>query len=132
MKVNMNELWPLARGRQMLKQLRRWLGWDSDSDPVDFGAVEPPPRFKASATKPAVAPSKPIPPRAATSQVPPQPKPTAKKQAPEKLDNPRLLEILDNPKLTLDRPNDDGFDPYNTGAFNRSASWEKISRHKKR
>ena len=64
--------------------------------------------------------------------MPPQPKPTAKKQAPEKLDNPRLLEILDNPKLTLDRPNDDGFDPYNTGAFNRSASWEKISRHKKR
>jgi hypothetical protein len=47
------------------------------------------------------------------------------------LDGARTLEILDNPKLTLDRSNEDGFDPYNTGAFNRSASWEKISRHKR-
>ncbi len=41
------------------------------------------------------------------------------------------MDVLDNPRLTLDRPNDDGFDPYNTGAFNRSQSWEKIGRHKR-
>jgi hypothetical protein len=42
------------------------------------------------------------------------------------------MDVLHNPRLTLDRPTDDGFDPYNTGAFNRSASWEKIGRQKKR
>jgi len=41
------------------------------------------------------------------------------------------MDLLDNPQLTLDRPTGDGFDPYNTGAFNRSASWEKIGRNKK-
>jgi hypothetical protein len=40
------------------------------------------------------------------------------------------MDVLDNPQLTLDRPTADGFDPYNTGAFNRSASWEKIGRNK--
>ena len=40
------------------------------------------------------------------------------------------MDVLDNPQLTLDRPTGDGFDPYNTGAFNRSASWEKIGRNK--
>jgi len=41
------------------------------------------------------------------------------------------MDVLDNPHLTLDRPKDDGFDPYNTGAFNRSTSWERIGRHKR-
>ena len=41
-------------------------------------------------------------------------------------------EVLDNPRLTLDKPADDGFDPYNTGAFNRSASWDRIGRQRKR
>jgi hypothetical protein len=123
-----------AYGQQMLKRLRRWLGWDSDSSPLDFSALELPlrPRGpKAAAPKPVVVAPKQAAPRA-TPQPQQPPKPAAKKPAPETLDSPRLLEILDNPKLTLDRPKDDGFDPYNTGAFNRSASWEKISRHKKR
>ena len=42
------------------------------------------------------------------------------------------LDVLDNPRLTLDKPADDGFDPYNTGAFNRSTSWERIGRQRKR
>ena len=42
------------------------------------------------------------------------------------------LDVLDNPRLSLDKPADDGFDPYNTGAFNRSASWERIGRQRKR
>jgi hypothetical protein len=118
----------------MLKRLRRWLGWDSDSSPFDFGALELPLRLrapKAAAPKPVVATPKQAPPRATPQPQQPS-KPAAKKPAAETLDSSRLLEILDNPKLTLDRPKDDGFDPYNTGAFNRSASWEKISRHKKR
>jgi hypothetical protein len=41
------------------------------------------------------------------------------------------MDVLDNPKLSLDRPANDGFDPYNTGAFNRSQSWEKIGRRKR-
>jgi hypothetical protein len=115
----------------MLKQLRRWLGWDSDASPFDFSAFEFPRRPKASPPRPVVAAAKPAPPRVAPQTAQP-PKPPVKKPAQEPLDSSRLLEILDNPKLTLDRPKDDGFDPYNTGAFNRSASWEKISRHKKR
>jgi hypothetical protein len=122
-----------AYGQQMLKRLRRWLGWDSDSSPFDFSALELPLRLrapKAAAPKPVVVAPKQAP--RATPQPQQPPKPAAKKPAAETQDRPRLLEILDNPKLTLDRPKDDGFDPYNTGAFNRSASWEKISRHKKR
>jgi hypothetical protein len=64
---------------------------------------------------------------------PPQP-PAATKRAPDskKPKKDRTpMDVLDNPRLTLDRPNDDGFDPYNTGAFNRSQSWEKIGRHKR-
>ena len=41
-------------------------------------------------------------------------------------------DVLDNPRLTLDKPAEDGFDPYNTGAFNRSTSWEQIGRQRKR
>jgi hypothetical protein len=114
----------------MLKRLRRWLGWDSDTGPFDFGGVDMPvrqrpqaPPAKSAAVK--VAPGKPSAARSASAQPPAKPK---------KPIDPReqaLLEILDNPKLTLDRPPDDGFDPYNTGAFNRSASWERISRHKR-
>jgi len=118
----------------MLKRLRRWLGWDSASGPFDFGDLQIPTRARPAAPK---APTISAPPSPAAKRVtPPQPaaKPASaakKAPAPEALDSPRLLEILDNPKLTLDRPGEDGFDPYNTGAFNRSASWEKISRHKR-
>jgi hypothetical protein len=27
-------------------------------------------------------------------------------------------------------PKDDGFDPYNTGTFNRSGSWERINKRR--
>jgi hypothetical protein len=68
-----------------------------------------------------------------------KPAPPVRQQTPKRSADPKgpkkdraPMDILDNPRLTLDRPNDDGFDPYNTGAFNRSQSWEKIGRHKKR
>jgi hypothetical protein len=101
----------------MLKLLKRWLGWDTDAglfDLADFGMrprtppppVKPPPVItqNRSAEKP------PAPPRRAKTP----------------------LDVLDNPRLSLDKPGDDGFDPYNTGAFNRSASWERIGRQRKR
>lgn len=101
-----------------LKRLKRWLGWDSDSGPLDFADVDDRPR--PLVTKPAVR----------TSQARPAaaPQPTERRAKPER--NP--LDVLDDPRLSLDKPADDGFDPYNTGAFNRSTSWEKIGRQRKR
>jgi hypothetical protein len=103
----------------LLKRLKRWLGWDSEAgllDFSDFGArprsIQPPPKppvvTQTRATEPAPAAQR----RAKTERAP--------------------LDVLDNPRLTLDKPADDGFDPYNTGAFNRSTSWERIGRQRKR
>jgi len=39
-------------------------------------------------------------------------------------------EILDNPDLSVDTQHDAGFDPYNTGTFNRSGSWERINKRR--
>ena len=99
----------------MLKHLKRWLGWESESDLLDLAALSsrpPPPAPKP----PVVAQARRV------EQAPPQRQPQSK--------DPR--DVLDNPRLTLDKPVDDGFDPYNTGAFNRSASWERIGRQRKR
>jgi hypothetical protein len=101
----------------MLKLLKRWLGWDTESgllDLADFGArprVTPPPK------PPAPTPNRATDPAAAQRR-------GKSERAP--------LDVLDNPRLTLDKPAGDGFDPYNTGAFNRSASWERIGRQRKR
>jgi hypothetical protein len=63
----------------------------------------------------------------------PRPAEPAKAQKADRGETKRdPLDVLDNPRLTLDKPADDGFDPYNTGAFNRSASWERIGRQRKR
>jgi hypothetical protein len=119
---------------EALRRLRLWLGWDSDADSFEFGEL-PPAGARAPASIPkstalpareaaapiAVAPARPAP---ITSTAP-------KRHAPNDVEESRVLEILDDPKLTLDRPPEDGFDPYNTGAFNRSASWEKISRNRR-
>jgi len=109
----------------MLKLLKRWLGWDADSALFDFSDLRsrqpptlhtpgqgatPPPAIKPQPVAPGTAP--------------------ARRREKSKERDPR--DVLDNPRLTLDKPVDDGFDPYNTGAFNRSTSWERIGRHKKR
>jgi hypothetical protein len=106
--------------RQMLwKRVKDWLGWDTESGLLSFadlasrsrGAVPPPPKAAAkNHARPAEA--TPAPQRPKTERAP--------------------LDVLDNPRLTLDKPADDGFDPYNTGAFNRSASWDRIGRQRKR
>lgn len=101
----------------MLKLLKRWLGWDTDAgllDLADFGLrprTPPPPKPPIVTHRPAEK----------TAAPPRRPKP---ERTP--------LDVLDNPRLSLDKPGDDGFDPYNTGAFNRSASWERIGRQRKR
>lgn len=111
----------------MLKQLRRWLGWDADSHPFEFGSVHLPTesRLRSPNGELNAAPAARVQSAPQSSSASSLGKPTAP------VPNARLLEILDDPKLTLDRPSEDGFDPYNTGAFNRSTSWEKISRKKR-
>jgi hypothetical protein len=104
----------------LLKRLKRWLGWDGGSSLLDFADLEP----KAAPRSPVVKPP-------TSTKPPPQ---TGKPKEPERRAKPKRdpLDVLDNPRLTLDKPADDGFDPYNTGAFNRSASWERIGRQRKR
>jgi hypothetical protein len=104
----------------LLKTLKRWLGWDSDSGLLDFADLNDRPRARPIVTKPVV-------------RTAPQSRPADATQPTERPAGERSpLDVLDNPRLSLDKPADDGFDPYNTGAFNRSTSWEKIGRQRKR
>lgn len=109
--------------RQILwKRLKSWLGWDADSGLLSVTDVGPRSRG---------APPSPAPKIAVKSHTrPTEPLPAAAQQRAKPERAP--LDVLDNPRLTLDKPTDDGFDPYNTGAFNRSTSWEKIGRQRKR
>ena len=43
---------------------------------------------------------------------------------------PSIVETLENPELDVETPPDTGFDPYNTGTFNRSGSWERINKRR--
>lgn len=43
---------------------------------------------------------------------------------------PPLVDTLDNPDLDVVPPPETGFDPYNTGTFNRSGSWERINKRR--
>ena len=102
----------------MLKRLKRWLGWDSDSGLLDFTDLESRPRAGSASPKPVT---------------PPAARPTDNAAPPRRVKTERSAQdVLGNPRLTLDKPTEDGFDPYNTGAFNRSTSWEKIGRQRKR
>jgi hypothetical protein len=112
----------------MLKLLKRWLGWEADSGPFDFGDLQIPFRNRS---KPAAG-TQPDKPRAPQTQSQPQPDAGQRTAPPKPTKKRSPMDVLDNPLLTLDKPGQDGFDPYNTGAFNRSASWEKIGRQKKR
>jgi hypothetical protein len=108
----------------MLKRIRQWLGWESDSTGLDL-------RTSPGPKKPKEPPSPP------KTQAPPSTRASEQSRAqPPRGDRPKKarepLDVLNNPKLKLDKPADDGFDPYNTGAFNRSASWDKIGRQRKR
>lgn len=104
----------------LLKRLKRWLGWDSDSEMLDFADLN-------SRSRGHQPPKPTVPPPAAR----PGEKTVAPAQRRAKRDR-TPADVLDNPRLTLDKPPDNGFDPYNTGAFNRSQSWERIGRQRKR
>jgi len=131
-----------AANATMLRLLKRWLGWDSNSGPFDFSDLRFSARRSSSTSQPQAQQRPPALPRGeahaqrseapARSSVSTQPaQPAAKPAAAKKPKKDRApIDVLDNPQLTLDRPTGDGFDPYNTGAFNRSASWEKIGRNK--
>lgn len=97
----------------MLKNLKRWLGLERKS------ALEPP----AGASAPRRAPPRPANAAKGTSRPKAPQKPGPKKPR-------RPVDVLDNPRLSLERP-DEGFDPYNTGAFNRGQSWERIGKKKR-
>ena len=103
----------------MLKRLKRWLGWDSDSGLLDFADLESRQRSGSPA---------PTPPAPTTTSRPVDNAPAQRRVKTER----SPLDTLESPRLTLDKPAEDGFDPYNTGAFNRSQSWEKIGRQRKR
>jgi hypothetical protein len=105
----------------LLKRIKRWLGWDSDAGLLDFGNLDARSRSTPPAPKPIVPTTSPRPTEKPAPAAPRRPK---AERSP--------MDVLDNPRLTLDKPPDDGFDPYNTGAFNRSTSWEKIGRQRKR
>jgi hypothetical protein len=104
----------------LLKRLKRWLGWDSDSGLLDFADLDS--RSRDSQAPKPTAPAS-----------PPRPSEKTAATAPRRAKSERTpADVLDNPRLTLDKPTDNGFDPYNTGAFNRSQSWDKIGRQRKR
>jgi hypothetical protein len=103
----------------MLKRLKRWLGWESESDLLDLAGAGSRAPIPPPAPKPAVTVQ-----NRTAQQAPAAPRPAKPQRTP--------ADVLDDPRLTLDKPADDGFDPYNTGAFNRSASWERIGRQRKR
>jgi hypothetical protein len=107
----------------LIKRIKRWLGWENTSSWFDFGDL------------PGLRRTPPTPPKVSRPPVVPRAGEPKRAQPPAATRQPKSrtpLDILDNPKLTLDKPGDDGFDPYNTGAFNRSTSWEKIGRQRKR
>jgi len=87
----------------MLKLLKRWLGWEENSDYFD------PDDFRTGGRQ-----------RSATAQVL-----ASTRSKPQPNPGPR-----GEPSLDFDKgPPEPHFDPYNTGKFDRSASWERISKN---
>lgn len=94
----------------MLKAIRRWLGWEGNA--LDFSDMRPR-RRPGSATAAVLANG----PRA--RKAPPKP------PAPPRMRDGRASFSLE---IEPDKARPEAFDPYNTGKFDRSASWERISR----
>jgi hypothetical protein len=103
----------------MIERIRRLLGWDTDDKLFEPDVRTPPPRNAAS-RKPAA--------RAVS------PRPAARPPTRNPAENsPEVsIEFVDKPALSLDTSAEAGFDPYNTGAYDRSASWDRISKTKGR
>lgn len=139
----------------MIRRLRRLLGWDSNVASPPSRHVYIPPKANAAAPDTAKRPDATKRRTALRKSGTPLPrsggaragsgaaglhsdKAKAEKDALADLlteglelgDDP--LGLLDNPALSLDTSEDAGFDPYNTGAFDRSSSWDRISKNRKR
>jgi hypothetical protein len=107
----------------MIKRIRQLLGWDTNDDrfdPDDRPDFRTPPPGTTAKRKP---PARAVPPRPAA-------RPAIRKPAASDPDAP--VEFVDDPALSLDTSREAGFDPYNTGAYDRSASWDRISKTKGR
>ena len=116
----------------MLRLLRRILGWDANSGPFDFECLEQTTRPPSSTAEVLTQKPKPVvqPPAGEPGKKPVKSAKPEQKKAAKQPREKTPEEILSNPELSLNGPQDEGFDPYNTGAFNRSASWEKIAKHR--
>jgi hypothetical protein len=87
----------------MLRFLKRWLGWEEDLEYFDPDDFQPVPRAQS-----------------ATAQVF-----ASKSRKP--LTSPRVPRQAST--LGDGEPLEADFNPYNTGKFDRSASWERISKN---
>jgi hypothetical protein len=101
----------------MIKRIRRLLGWDTDDERFERDVRTPP------STSPVIR-------RPAARAVPPPPAARPRKSDKTSPDAP--IEFVDKPALSLDTSEEAGFDPYNTGVYDRSASWDRISKTKGR
>ena len=97
----------------MTRWLKRLLGWEQDDDDDDLSLSDPP--------RPVY-----VPPVKRTRPPPPAP------SSEDEDEKAAELKLLDDTDLEVENSKSTGFDPYNTGAFNRSDSWEKISKHRDR
>lgn len=92
----------------MLRFLKRWFGRESDE------GLHAPPRVKRPA-RPRSTTADVLSKRPGTEPAARKPKPAPKRRGADTLDFPE------------DEP-DPKFDPYNTGKFDRSARWDRISK----
>jgi hypothetical protein len=110
----------------MLKHIRRWLGWEdpaADFEPSAARATLPTPPARGVTPAPGSHPTaRPQSPRADSNS-------EGQRSSPASPNGEASGTKLG---LHLDVPCEVSFDPYNTGAFDRSRSWEKISKQRKR
>jgi hypothetical protein len=134
----------------MIRRLRRLLGWDTDtaSTPSRPVYIIPPTTTPPSSAAPArragtatKGGKRPRPGAGRTGSHAAKSRPDKGKSAKDLLaerlaedltldDDP--LDLLHNPELSLDTSAKAGFDPYNTGAFDRSSSWDRVNKNRKR
>ena len=102
----------------MLKFLQRLLGWDSHTTTSKPEGVE---RRQTARTSAASVLAKDLPQAAEDSQ------PAAAKK-PDEASEPTLS--LQNPDISLEKADEDGSNPYDTGKFNRPNAWSNAGGRK--
>lgn len=87
----------------MLRFLKRWFGWEEDLEYFDPDDFQPVPRARSATAQVFAGKSR---------KPPPSPRAPRQARAPDD-----------------EEPLEPDFNPYNTGKFDRSASWERISKN---